>query len=185
VAEAASPLLPELRPHVWAPGKRLVAAATAVAQFEKLLADFAGPTEKKRWQEELLPQLAVYVVAAQDDVGDGGLEGSKDRIESVGSRDGREGGGADSSAASAAGNTSSGSGGSSRGGGAGCALRVFAMPPAVARLRLGRQQADVFGLGAALEALTLTANSNAVRFLDDNAVALETFVHRPVWLTGL
>ncbi|KAI8465419.1 MAG: hypothetical protein J3K34DRAFT_461429 [Monoraphidium minutum] len=144
-AEAAGSLLVELAPHL-APGRRVVAAAAAVAQFEKLLADFGGPREAARWRGEVLPRIEVFH-AAEGVAGEG--EAAAHPAEAP------------------------------------APPREFAVPPPVAALSLTRHQAHVFGLGLALEALTLTANSNAVRFAGDSCVALEAVVHRPVWLTGL
>lgn len=92
---------------------------------------------------------------------------------------GREpGGGAGGVAEAPTGSSSGGRGGESP-------RRSFAVPPPVAALRLAAHQGDVFGLGLALEAVTLTANHNAVRHVADCSVSIETVVHRPVWLTGL
>lgn len=45
-------------------------------------------------------------------------------------------------------------------------------------------QRAVFGAGDALQALTLTANGNAVRSAERQGVYLEAVVHRAAWLSG-
>ena len=140
-------------------------------QFEQLLASFGGPTERRRWREELLPRIEVYEAAGDED---GASEAP--------------GASSSSSSSSRRSDSPGAAGGAPGGGGAGPAPQArltFRLPRAIARLQQQQQRGDVFGLGLALEAVTLTANSNAVRHLAEQRVALEAVVHRPVWLTGL
>ncbi len=51
--------------------------------------------------------------------------------------------------------------------------------------QFGVQQTAVFGVGDRHQAVTLTANGAAVRTAQQQGVAVEAVVHRPVWLTGL
>ncbi|GBF89975.1 hypothetical protein Rsub_02681 [Raphidocelis subcapitata] len=168
-AERERRVLSELGPFV-SSGRRLIAASTAVDQFERLLV-FGGPSERRRWREEVLPRIEVYEAAGDDGgAAEAAADGSGARAATSSSGDG--GSGADGRPSAAAAPPP--------------ARRVFRMPPAIAQLQQQQQlRCDVFGLGLALEALTLTANSNAVRHLGDQRVALEARVHRPVWLTGL
>jgi len=167
-AERDSPLLSELAPYT-SPGRRLAAAHTAVVQFEKLLAGFGGPTEHRRWREELLPRLHVYHETPQH--GRQQQQQMEEEQEEEGSSSEGAGRLLPAKPAAAA--------------GGGREQHMFALPQPVAELQMSKQQGDVFGLGIALEAVTLTANGNAVRYLADRSVALEAVVHRPVWLTGL
>jgi len=50
---------------------------------------------------------------------------------------------------------------------------------------VGHQQIAVLGLGDASHALTLTANSAAVRSAQQQGVWLEAFTHRAAWLVGV
>ena len=45
-------------PHYAGPGRILIASAEAVSQFQKLLQEFGGPTERSRWQA-LYARLSV------------------------------------------------------------------------------------------------------------------------------
>jgi hypothetical protein len=166
-AEAAQPLLQELAPYIDPPTRRLYAAASAVDQFQRLLQGFGGPRETARWRDTLRPRIEVYCPSAG--AGDGG--GASGQPPQPGSSS--EGGGG------------SGGGGAAAAASAEAAPRAFALPPALAALRMARHSRDTFGLGISLRALTLTAHGSAVRHLAEQSVAVEAFVHRPVWLTGL
>lgn len=202
------------------PGQRLAAAASAVAQFEKLLDFFGGPLEQRRWKEDILPRILVYSSLDSDCSNGTNFQNHDVNGNSSSSSDGKDGAGGSSSRgtqpqanevqenSSSSGNRAfggsstgfggeggglstggSGSGSGAAGGGGDEAhpgeVCSFSIPAPVASLKLPRHQGDVFGLGIVLEAVTLTANSSALRFLGEQSVALEALVHRPVWLTGL
>ncbi|MEW5297736.1 MAG: hypothetical protein WDW36_000921 [Sanguina aurantia] len=66
-----------------------------------------------------------------------------------------------------------------------CLVTTTAISERVAALEhIGAHQRAVLGLGDRLHALTVTADGNAVRSAQKQGLALETLVHRPVWLTG-
>ena len=59
------------------------------------------------------------------------------------------------------------------------------MTPRVHKLQLSPAQAEAFGTGDALQAVTFTANAKAVRSIASQGVQLVTHCHRPIWLVGL
>ncbi len=166
------PLLSQLAGYVSQPGRRLAAAHAAVAQFERLLEEFGGPLEQQRWREQWRPRIQVYFTQE---------EAEQQQLEQLEQQQQQQPG----HCSNAAGQTAV-AGSSAPAGPAHAAERlVFSVPPHLAGLQMAPHRLKVFGLGLALEATTLTANSNAVRHLADKLVSLETVVHRPVWLTGL
>jgi hypothetical protein len=189
-AEATQPLLRELSPYIDPPTRRLWAATSAVDQFERLLAEFGGPLETARWRETVRPRLDMYRPSdAGSPAGAGaGAGGSTGGHRPAASADRAA---ASSSGAAATGGGTAASVGAEGGpeaveqGGEGAGAPTFAVPRALAVMRLSRHNRDTFALGLSLRALTLTAHGSAVRHLAEQAVAVEAYVHRPVWLTGL
>lgn len=200
-AQIASPLLPELQACL-DNSQELVTSCAAVGQFQKLLDIFAGPIEQQRWQE-LQQRLQVYHwrtgkgIAAGTCVACGAslLVGCSDSIaaanehlaaNNAGTSDGLNGARdiqCDSRQKSGFDTLCFGYG---RSGEQQQQQHMYAVSERVNRVdKLTKQQKAVLGLGDALEALTLTANGNAVRCCGHYGVKLEALVHRPVWLTGM
>lgn len=172
-AEQALPLVRELAPFL-APGREVVAAAGAVAQFQRLLAEFGGPLENERWARHVLPRLRVLRPSG--------------RPAAAGSSGGAEGGGG------MAGSQRCGLGAAPAGLGKAAATDedvpaatggTFDLPEEVTSLGLSPHQAEVFGLALAMEATVVTANGSGARHLEGRGVAVDAHVHRPVWLAGL
>ena len=63
---------------------------------------------------------------------------------------------------------------------------VVPLPERIQRLeKVTALQRAVFGLGDALQVLTLSANCNAARSAERQGVHLEVALHRAVWLAGM
>lgn len=159
--------------------RELVASCAAISQFEILLQQFSGPSERQRWSQ-MLPRLKVYHCTA-------GCSSS-----SNGSIDSNN---VSQQACAVCGESLV----QSKGGPQqqlqqlGSAAEVPQLDGAVFPLsqrlheldRMTLLQQAVFSLGDALHALTLTANGSAVRAAAACGVILDVQTHRPVWLTGL
>lgn len=186
-AQQQRPLLDELE-GVVGQGRELVVSCAAVSQFEILLQQFSGPTERQRWSQLLL-QLRVYHCTTgcsggnsrSSSGGGGSVKVSQQACDVCGESLVQLQGGRQQHSSS----SSSGSSGAAaehlREGGA-----VFPLSPRLQELdRMTLLQQAVFSLGDAMHALTLTANGSAVRAAAACGVVLDVQTHRPVWLTGL
>lgn len=197
-AQLQQPLLPQLRACL-DDSQQLVTSCLAVQQFQKLADLFAGPKEKQRW-EHLLQRVTVYHCSSSIDQQDGPPSvctccGTNLATAGCGS----------STPSAAAPTAAAGQAvvaaadydlqhcvkGSNNGA---CQQQqqleqltfLYTEPQRISQIdKLGKQQRAVFGLGDALQALTLTANGNAVRCCEQYGVKLEVVLHRPVWLTGM
>lgn len=167
VARAQGALLAELAPYL-APGRPLVAARAAVAQFEALADMFAGPRERARWAQ-LKARLTIFpsdVPNADDADLDAEMMSDTSGVahdvcgEQVPEPPSSTG--VDSADAVEAPSTAR-----------------------VERLAMAAHQKEIFGVGDALRAVTLTANGGAARAAEQQGVVLEVRLHRAVWLTGM
>jgi hypothetical protein len=172
-AELRRPVLQELEEWV-APERQLVACTAAVQQFQKLLDTHGGPAEAVRWAR-LKGRLSIH--AQQSPAGPAGeqqqqqQQGGQQQQQQQQQEQGVQAAGS--------------SGPCAADGAAAAALPVAPIPERIARLeKVTAQQRAVFGLGDALQVLTLTANGSAVRCAEQQGVNLEVVLHRAVWLAG-
>lgn len=164
-AQQQRPLLSELGAAL-GQDRELVVSCAAVAQFELLLQQFSGPTERQRWSE-LLPRLRIFHCSSSGGEGQAGSNASQHACCVCGElvQQHAANGCPLSPSSTAAG---------------------FALSERLQSLeKMSLMQQAVFSLGDALHALTLTANGGAVRAAAACGVVLDVQQHRPVWLTGL
>ena len=147
-------------------GRELIAAASAVSRFEKILGTVGGAREKARWEDTWrcrvrtveTPTSAPLLPAAAGATATGG-GGGDEVLLGKRCRDTPRGVVVDVDVA----------GGS----------RVWSLK------RIAANQLEVFETGEAARALTFTANGKAVASAAEQGVNLEAHVHRAVWLVGL
>lgn len=198
-AQIASPILIELHACL-DDTQQLVASCAAIHQFQKLVDMIAGPREQQRWLE-LQQRLQVYHCSDSNSIDSGG------RCTACGSdlTQGSVALSAASETASADGQVTAATRQMQDNTVSDVLFDIAAQQPLLAqqlqqpqplqtyrqpeRMRhldkLTDQQRAILGLGDALEAITVTANGNAVRYCEQQGVKLEVLMHRPVWLTGL
>lgn len=190
-AERAQPLRRELVAAI--AGRPLITSELAVQQFETLLNQFGGPSEKERWRQ-VLKTITVVPWQRQSEQLDGRAPVSA--IAAPGVVPSESPAGSDlSPVASAPARMIAPCGAASvqscvneelTAQSSGEEASVRRWPDRVAHLeRLGACAKAVLGLGDAAHALTLTANGKAVQTAARQGVLLETYVHRAAWLTGM
>ena len=175
-------------------GFDLVSSSAAVYQFEKLLAEFGGPLERQRWQDlqsrlrVIPPPMGIDAPESQsNDIQFHEQERGGPTI-SEQERGGptiseQERGGPTISEQERGGPTISVSEALSP------LSAMQSIPLTTDRVqtleKITELQKAVFGLGDALQAVTLTANGGAVRSAERQGCHLEVLAHRAAWLTGL